>query len=91
MVDCLHQWPERIQEFKTHVFPHCFLPNIDEFLHFLSYLHFPRHVGLGKSVPANLNAHDAEKNALEDFEEFRVLLAAVQTGKELGIIKDVGK
>lgn len=89
VVDCLHQWPDRIQEFKTHVFPHCFLPNIDEFVQFLSYLHFPRHVG--KPIPTSLSAHDTDKNVLEDFEEFRILLAAIQTGKELGIIKDVGK
>jgi hypothetical protein len=26
VVECLHQWPDRIQEFKTHVFPHCPFP-----------------------------------------------------------------
>ncbi|KAL1605095.1 hypothetical protein SLS60_004638 [Paraconiothyrium brasiliense] len=30
-----------------------------------------------------------ERNGLEDFEEFRILLASIQTGKELGVIRDV--
>ena len=91
VVDSLHQWPDRIQEFKTHVFPHCFLPNVEEYVHFLSYLHFSRHVSAGKSMPQELSAYSEENNDLEDFEEFRILLASIQTGKELGIIKDVGK
>ncbi|KAJ4298165.1 hypothetical protein N0V90_006064 [Kalmusia sp. IMI 367209] len=89
VVDCLHQWPDRIQEFKTHVFPHCFLPNVDEYVQFLSYLHFPRHVASRDSIPQELSAHTTKENGLEDFEEFRILLASVQTAKELGIIKDV--
>jgi hypothetical protein len=91
VVECLHQWPDRIQEFKTHVFPHCFLPNVDEYVHFLSYLHFPRHVESKGVIPQELSVYIAEKNTLEDFEEFRILLASIQTGKELGLLKDTGK
>ncbi|KAF2448148.1 hypothetical protein P171DRAFT_352773 [Karstenula rhodostoma CBS 690.94] len=88
VVESLHQWPDRIQEFKTHVFPHCFLPNVEEYVHFLSYLHFPRHVDSSWPMPEELSAHATEKNILDDFEEFRILLAAIQTGKELGVLKD---
>ncbi|OAF99231.1 HEAT repeat protein-like protein [Paraphaeosphaeria sporulosa] len=88
VVDCLHQWPDRIQEFKTHVFPHCFLPNVEEYVHFLSYLHFPRHVDSRGPIPEELSAYSMERNVLEDFEEFRILLASIQTGKELGVLKD---
>lgn len=91
VVECLHQWPDRIQEFKTHVFPHCFLPNVDEYVHFLSYLHFPRHVGPREPIPEELSVHASEENVLDDFEEFRILLASIQTGKELGILRDTGK
>lgn len=91
VVDCLHQWPDRIQEFKTHVFPHCFLPNVEEYVHFLSYLHFPRHVDSRRPFPVEVNAYNSQPNDLEDFEEFRILLASIGTGKELGIIKDIGK
>lgn len=91
VVECLHQWPDRIQEFKTHVFPHCFLPDVDQYVHFLSYLHFPRHVESRGPIPDQLNAHSTEVNVLESFEEFRILLAAIQTGKELGVLKDTGR
>lgn len=91
VVDCLCQWSDRMQEFKTHVFPHCFLPNVDEFIHFLSFLHFDHHVNSRGIVPQELRAHTAEKPGLEDFEEFRILLASIQTGKELGIVKDIGE
>lgn len=91
VVNSLHQWPDRIQEFKTHVFPHCFLPDVEEYIHFLSYLHFSRHVVSTNPMPQELGVYNEEKNELKDFEEFRILLASLQTGKELGIIKDVGK
>ncbi|KAF1964175.1 HEAT repeat protein-like protein [Bimuria novae-zelandiae CBS 107.79] len=89
VVDCLYRWPDRMQEFKTHVFPHCFLPNVEEYFHFLSYLHFPRHVASTGPIPEDLAAHNTESNELEEFEEFRMLLASIQTGKELGIVTDV--
>ncbi|KAL5444724.1 hypothetical protein PMIN07_003330 [Paraphaeosphaeria minitans] len=88
VVECLHQWPDRIQEVKTHVFPHCFLPNVEEYVHFLSYLHFSRHVDSKGPIPEALSAYLIEINVLDDFEEFRILLAAIQTGKELGVLKD---
>lgn len=91
VVDTLHSWPDRIQEFKTNVFPHCFLPNIEEYLHFLSYLRFGHHICKNKSVPEQLLCHHDHENMLKSSEEFSILLAAIQTGKELGIVKDIGK
>jgi hypothetical protein len=91
VVTSLHSWPDRMQEFKTHVFPHCFLPKIDEYLQFLSYLHFSRHVAVRGRLPDQIQIHKHRQNGLDDFEEFEVLLAALQTGKDMGILRDVGK
>ncbi|CAO2651647.1 Nn.00g042170.m01.CDS01 [Neocucurbitaria sp. VM-36] len=89
VVQTLHDWPDRIQEFKTHVFPHCFLPNIEEYMRFLSYLHFDTHVHTEGTLPGQLRTSDHLKNGLNGPEEFRILLAAVETGKELTIIRDI--
>ena len=91
VVHTLHTWPDRIQEFKTHVFPHCFLPNIDEYLQFLSYLHISRHIGIRGHLSDEMQVYHHCKSVLGLLEEFKVLLATIQTGKELGILKDVGK
>jgi hypothetical protein len=91
VLDCLRRWPDRIQEFKTHVFPHCFLPHLDQFLRFLGFLHFAQHMGSGESLPAQLKVADVSANGYYDHEEFRVLLASIEKGKELGIVKDIGK
>ncbi|KAH7125462.1 putative death-receptor fusion protein-domain-containing protein [Dendryphion nanum] len=89
VVEELQKWPDRLQEFKTHVFPHCFLPHIEDYLRFLSYLHFHRHVPQSGSLPEILLLYKDTHNGLEELEEFRILLGAISTGKELGIIKDV--
>lgn len=90
VVQTLGDWPDRIQEFKTHVFPACFLPNIDEYMRFLSYLHFSEHVQSTGRLPAALRSLEQHDNGLDRSEEFRVLLAAVEAGKELTIIRDGG-
>ena len=90
VVSTLHEWSDRMQEFKTHVFPHCFLPNIDEYVSFLSYLHFTAHVQSNGIYPEALCAFEHCNNSLSDFEEFRILLAAIEAGKELTIICDRG-
>lgn len=91
VVETLHTWQDRIQEFKTHVFPYCFLPNIEEYLRFLSYLHFHRHMHTNDPLPDLLKVYDERKNELDGSVEFTFLLAALQSGKEIGIIKDVGE
>jgi hypothetical protein len=91
VVEILHIWNDRVQEFKTHVFPNCFLPDINEYLRFLSYLHFGRHVTAKGSLPEILSVYEDKNNGLKPQEEFQILLAALQSGKELGIIKDVGE
>jgi hypothetical protein len=91
VVTSLHSWPDRMQEFKAHVFPHCFLPKIDEYLQFLSYLHFSRHIAIRGQLPDRLLVHEHRQNGLDDFEEFEVLLAALQTGKDIGVLRDMGK
>lgn len=90
VINYLRQWSDRIQEFKTHVFPYCFLPNIGEYLDWLSFLHFRQHVTVTGLVPLQMQSPELYDNGLEDFEEFRILLASIETGKELGIVKDVG-
>lgn len=90
IVHTLHYWPDRMQEFKTHVFPHCFLPNIDEYMRFLSYLRFSTHVHSDSAFPEALRTIDDCDNGLSESEEFRVLLAAIEAGKELTIIRDNG-
>ncbi|KAF2277988.1 uncharacterized protein EI97DRAFT_415834 [Westerdykella ornata] len=89
VVETLNIWQDRMQEFKTHVFPHCFLPNIEEYLRFLSYLHLAKHLHSKEALPVLLYTYDEHANNLSMAEEFAILLGALQTGKELGIIKDV--
>lgn len=91
VVQTLSQWPERAQEFKTHVFPHCFLPKAEEYLRFLSYLHFGHHIRANGALPEVLHTYDEKKNNLASEVEFSILLTALQSGKELGVIIDVGK
>ena len=90
VVQTLHSWPDRILEFRTHVFPHCFLPNIDEYLRFLSYLHFTTHVKSEGAVPELLLVYQDRPNGLDRLEEFRILLAAIGSGKELTVVRDNG-
>jgi hypothetical protein len=91
VIETLRLWPDRIQEFKTHVFPHCFLPELNEYFQFLSYLGFERHVAFAGPIPAQLKILGQHDGSLEELDEFRILLAAIETGKELGIVKDLGK
>ncbi|KAL5117570.1 hypothetical protein ACEQ8H_004463 [Pleosporales sp. CAS-2024a] len=88
VVATLHDWPDRMQEFKTHVFPHCFLPNSEEYMRFLSYLHFSTHVQSSTAVPLVLRVLDNRSNGIDACEEFRILAAAIEAGKELSIIRD---
>jgi hypothetical protein len=90
VVRTLHDWPDRVQEFKTHVFPHCFLPNIEEYLRFLSYMRFSYHVQSKGTLPDAFRTFEGCDNGLFEHEEFKVLLAAVEAGKELNIIRDNG-
>ncbi|CAN9296212.1 unnamed protein product [Alternaria alternata] len=88
VVQTLQDWPDRIQEFRTHVFPHCFLPNLSEYLKFLAYLHFESHVPHENALPSQLYQAGGHTSSLGEMEEFRILLAAIATGKELNIVKD---
>jgi hypothetical protein len=90
VIRTLHDWPDRMQEFKTHVFPHCFLPEMNEYMRFLSYLRFSKHVQSDGTFPEALRTFEKRGNGLEESEEFRVLLAAIEAGKELTIIRDNG-
>ena len=91
VVDTLKEWPDRIQEFKTHVFPHCFLPNIAEYTRFLAYLRFELYVPHDGGLPEELSQSSECASSLDRDMEFRFLLAAIATGKELTILKDTGK
>jgi hypothetical protein len=91
VVQTLHQWPDRVREFKTHVFPHCFLPNIDEYMRFLSYLHFGQHVQTSGTLPEELKTYQSQSNGLDRMEEFKILLASIESGKELTVVRDTGK
>jgi hypothetical protein len=91
VVRTLHQWLDRMQEFKTHVFPHCFLPDINEFTTFLSFLRFRVHVQSQVTSPEILRAPEGHNSGLNDVEEFRILLAAIEVGKEMNIVRDTGK
>ena len=91
VIQCLHRWPDRMQEFKTHVFPHCFLPELHEYVYFLSFLNLERHINLRKPLPASLRSIHDRTNGFDKHEEFKVLLASVEKGKELGIVKDIGE
>lgn len=91
VVEMLHDWPDRLREFKANVFPHCFLPNLDEYLRFLSYLRFGVHVQSKDSLPQVLRVYESQDNGLKRSEEFKILLAALETGKELTIVRDIGK
>jgi hypothetical protein len=91
VVTTLRSWPDRMQEFKTHVFPYCFLPNIDEYLSFLSYLHFSVHLEPSGAMPEALRTPGEHKTGLGETDEFRILLAAIEAGKELSIVRDTGE
>lgn len=91
VLQTLSDWPDRILEFKTHVFPHCFLPNIEEYLHFLSVLNFATHVQSQSQLPSQLYASNNHQQILDRAGEFRILLAAIESGKELSLVRDVGK
>jgi hypothetical protein len=91
VIQTLHDWPDRIQEFKTNVFPHCFLPNISEYTRFLAYLRFEMHVPHKGALPDQFQSVCKHQSLLEVPEEFSILLAAIATGKELTIVKDSGK
>ncbi|KAH7408541.1 putative death-receptor fusion protein-domain-containing protein [Phaeosphaeria sp. MPI-PUGE-AT-0046c] len=88
VIQMLHAWPDRMQEFKTHVFSHCLQPNIEEYLRFLSYLHFSDHIQSTWMLPESFQIFEQQNNGLSKSEEFRVLLAAIESGKELNIICD---
>ncbi|CAI6334384.1 unnamed protein product [Periconia digitata] len=91
VVETLRVWSDRKQEFKTHVFPYCFQPHMKEYLQFLNYLQFDRYVASTSSLPSQLKSLSLVENSQANGspEEFRLLLAAIETGKELGIVKDV--
>ena len=91
VISTLQEWPDRMQEFKTHVFPYCFLPNIEEYLRFLSYLHFNVHVRSSGSVPGDLSMYEDSRHGLEESEEFKILIAAIEAGKELSLVRDTGQ
>ena len=91
VIQTLSDWPDRILEFKTHVFPYCFLPNIEEYLHFLSVLHFAAHVQSRGPLPTQLYPPNNYQQTLDTTQEFRVLLSAIESGKEMSLIRDVGK
>jgi hypothetical protein len=90
VVNTLRDWPDRMQEFKTHVFPHCFLPNVEEYSRFLSYMRFGHHVEVDGVLPEALSSFRDHKNGLDATEEFRILLAAIEAGREINIIRDNG-
>ncbi|KAH3938806.1 hypothetical protein HBH70_243090 [Parastagonospora nodorum] len=88
VVSTLQQWPDRMQEFKTHVFPYCFLPNVQEYLRFLSYLHFSVHVHSSGAIPGDLRLYEDARHGMEESDEFKILIAAIEAGKELSLIRD---
>jgi hypothetical protein len=90
VVSTLQEWPDRMQEFKTHVFPYCFLPNVQEYLRFLSYLHFSVHVQSSGAIPGDLSFHEDKSHGMEESDEFKILIAAIEAGKELSLIRDTG-
>ncbi|KAL6704178.1 hypothetical protein ACN47E_008435 [Coniothyrium glycines] len=88
VVQTFQHWPDRIQELRTHVFPHCFQPNLDEYLQFLSYLHLEKHIGPGKALPSQFRSFSHLENGLASADEFELILAAIVSGKELTIVHD---
>ena len=91
VVQTLQDWPDRIQEFRTHVFPHCFMPNISEYTRFLAYVRFEVYVPHEGTLLDELVQPSKHTPTIDGDMEFRILLAAIATGKELTIVKDSGK
>lgn len=87
LISCLQQYPEKIQEYKSHVFPYCFKPDLKEYLRFLLYLNCDYHLEVSISVP---RPQGQNSSGLTNMDELKVLLQAIQAGKELGIVKEVG-
>lgn len=87
----LQDWPDRMQEFKTHVFPHCFLPDIKEYMWFLSYLRIGKHVPYIGAFPEDLKTYETRGSGLSEKQEFNLLLASLEAGKELSILRDNGE
>lgn len=90
-IEVLQVWPDRMQEFRTHVFPYCFLPDIGEYQHFLTQLRFDAHVEFKGGIPHELRSPPHLNNGLSEEEEFQILLAALETGKQLTILRDSGE
>lgn len=84
--DSIRASPEAIEEFKNYVFPEAFRLSLEDYLCFLEYLRLSRHLGM--KLPLE-NKEISTVNTRPDGVELSILLAALQAGKEIGLIKDV--
>ncbi|KAF2803660.1 uncharacterized protein BDZ99DRAFT_546992 [Mytilinidion resinicola] len=79
--------PESIQEFRHHVFPEVFRLSFDDYIFFLNHLRLYRCLGQTSSIVAE--DKDATNSRSDDPVETSILFAALQVGRDIGMVKDV--
>ncbi|KAF2085259.1 hypothetical protein K490DRAFT_46993 [Saccharata proteae CBS 121410] len=77
----VRQNPDAIQNFRSHLFPELFRPVLSDYLEFLVHLRIDDHVGLRLNTTSCASQTD-DLQAL-------LLFTALQTGKEMGIVKEI--
>lgn len=80
--------PESVPDFKNHLFPGLFKLNFDNYSQFLNFLHLEDHIRLCESNRTLASEENGFEN--EDSDEI-LLFAALQAGKEIGLVQEVGK
>ena len=84
--DSIQDSPEAIDEFKHHVFLEIFRLSLDGYLQFLYHLQLDRHLG----IKSTIHSPNPTVFTVNGCLEITLLFAALQAGKELGLVKDVG-
>ncbi|OCL07142.1 hypothetical protein AOQ84DRAFT_389700 [Glonium stellatum] len=81
----IRKYPESVEEFKHHIFPEVFRLGLDGYLQFLYHLRLDRHLGIRSTFHSPNSSLFTANSRLE----ITLLFAALQVGKELGLVKDV--
>jgi hypothetical protein len=81
LVSCIHNQPESVIHFRRHLFPELFRSDITAFFQFLRFLIKSR-----SGTHSEVDATDEENEI-----RFHIFFSALETGKELGFVREIGK
>jgi hypothetical protein len=84
---CIRASPESIQEFRHHVFPNVFRLSFDDYIQFLHHLRMRRYLN---AIPSSEAEANTDYGRPDDAVEISILFAALQAGKDIGMVKDIG-